>query len=159
MKKSERILSALTAMALGVLFIVLQDNFIGVLMTVAGACLIVFGVVDILRRNIPQAIIKILSGLLLVVAGWVIAEAVLYILSGILLVFGTLYLYDQIKRGVKCTSPWSIALEYATPALCIAIGVLLLFSQTSFVGVICVVCGILTVLEGGVLLTQAFLEE
>ncbi len=159
MKKSERIISALVAMVVGILFVILKDDFIGILMTIVGLSLIVLGVVDIIHQIFSQAIIKIISGIVLMIAGWVVVEAVLYILSGILLIFGTLCLYDKIKRRVRCEGIWLNLLEYATPAICIAIGGLLLLQGESLRNIICIVSGLLAVVEGGVLLIQAFIEE
>ncbi len=159
MKKSERIVSALVAMVVGILFIILKDDFIGILMTIVGLSLIAFGVADIIRRIFSQAIVKIISGVVLTIAGWVVVEAVLYILSGILLIFGTLCLYDKIKRRAGCDSFWLNVLEYATPALCIAIGGLLLLQGESLRNVVCVLSGLLAVVEGGILLVRAFIEE
>ncbi len=159
MKKSEKIISALVLMAVGILFIILKDSFIGILMTVVGVGLIVLGIMDIFDKNIPQAVIKIVAGLVLIICGWAIVEAVLYILAGILLVLGVLLLYDQVKNRVSCHSLLEKVLAYATPTVCIVIGILLLFQMESMLNFIFIVSGILTVLEGGVLLLAAFIEE
>ncbi len=159
MKKSEKIISALLTMALGVMFVILKDNFIGILMTVAGVSLLILGVVDIINRGIPPAIIKIVSGLLLIICGWAIVEAVLYVLSGILLVFGILLLYGKIKNKPHCALWWHVVLEYATPIICISIGILLLFHKGDFIDAILVVSGILTIIEGSILLLDPFLNE
>ncbi len=159
MKKSERILAAVVLVAIGILFIILQDDFIGVLMTIVGVSLAAFGVVDICGRRTPQGIIKIVSGGLLVLAGWLIVEAVLYILAGVLLVVGILLLYDRLKNHFRCNGFWRAFCRYATPVVCIAIGILLLFHQEPIVGFVCVASGLLTALEGGLLLLQVFLDE
>ncbi len=159
MKKSERIISALVLMAIGVLFIILKDNFIGILMTVVGVGLVILGVVDIFSHSVPLALVKIIAGVLLTICGWALVEAVLYILSGILLIFGSLVLYDQIKNHPHCNSLWQKLLVYATPVICIAIGILLLFHRESTLNFIFIVSGVLSVVEGGVLLITSFLEE
>ncbi len=159
MKKSERVIVSLVLMALGVLFIILKDSFIGILMTVAGVGLIALGILDIIRRDYPQAIIKILSGVLLVISGWAIVEAVLYVLSGLLLVFGSLFLYDKMKNSRRCDSVWQGILDYSLPIIAIAIGTLLLFHRESVINVVFIVSGALTVVAGGLLLLGTFIEE
>ncbi len=159
MKKSEKILSAVVLMALGVLFIILQDNFIGILMTLVGAWLITLGIIDFVQRAVPQATVKIISGILLIVAGWALVTAVLYILSGLLLIFGILWLYDKIKVRRVCSTLWQTLLEYLAPAVCIAIGIILLFHGGEMVGFVIVFSGVLTVIEGGILLVQALADE
>ena len=81
MKKSEKIISAVLTMVLGVLFIVLKMDFVGLLMTLLGAGLIVFGIVDLIEKLVPPAVVKMVSGVIVIVCGWVLVEAVLYILA------------------------------------------------------------------------------
>ena len=159
MKKSEKIISAVLLMVLGVMFIILKDKFIGLLMTVAGISLIVLGVVDIIEKFIPPAVIKIVSGILVILCGWVAVEAVLYILAGVLLVFGILLLYDQIKNQKGCDTLWQAILKYAVPVICIAIGVVLLFHRGEMMDVVLIISGCLIFAEGGIVLFNALIEE
>ena len=159
MKKSEKIIASALIILLGVLFIVLQDAFIGLLMTVLGVGLIAFGIVDLVNKLVPPAVVKMVSGLLVIVCGWVLVEAVLYILSGVLLVFGILLLYQKIKLRICGVTFWQTVLEYATPVIIILIGILLLFHRAEFVNLVFVVSGILVFVEGGLLLVEALLEE
>ena len=159
MKKSEKITAAILTMVVGVLLIAMQDNFIGLLMTIAGVCLIVLGVVDIFHRFIPPAVIKIVSGILIIVCGWVLVEAVLYVIAAMLLIAGVLLLYDKIRKRVVCDSLFKTILEYALPSVFILIGIFLLFHQAVALEIIFVVTGILTLVEGAILLIEAFDEE
>ena len=159
MKKTEKIITAVLTMVVGVLLIAMQDKFIGILMSIAGACLIVLGAVDLYHRYISTAVIKLVSGVLIIVCGWLLVEAVLYILSAMLLIAGILLLYDKIKKRVKGCSLWSTLLEYAMPSLFIVIGFLLLFHQAFALEIIFVVTGILTLIEGSILLVEVFENE
>lgn len=159
MKKSEKIISAVLMMVLGIMFIILKDKFIGLLMTVAGISLIVLGVVDIVENSIPPAVIKIVSGILVILCGWVVVEAVLYILAGVLLVFGILLLYDEIKNKGGCDTLWQTLLQYAVPVICIAIGVLLLFHRGEMMEIVLIISGCLIFVEGGIVLFNALTEE
>ena len=78
MKKSEKIITACLTILLGVLLITLKGNFISILMTLVGVGLIVLGIVDLVYRAIPSAIIKMISGVFIVVCGWLLVSAVLY---------------------------------------------------------------------------------
>ena len=159
MKKSEKIISAVLIMVLGVMFIILKDKFIGLLMTVAGISLIVLGVADAIQSFVPPAVIKIVSGLLVIVCGWAVVEAVLYILAGVLLVFGILLLYDEIKKGKSCGSLWQTLLQYAVPVICIGVGILLLFHRGEMVEIVLTISGTLIFIEGGIVLFNALTEE
>lgn len=159
MKKTEKIIAAGLTMVVGVLLIVMKDNFIGVLMTLIGLGLIVFGVVDIVDGYIPPAVVKMVGGALVIICGWLVVEAVLYILSAITLICGILLLYDKIKNKICGGIWWETGLFYAPSALCIAIGFLLLFHQSLTATFIFVACGLLSFVEGGILLFNAFMDE
>lgn len=156
MKKTEKMISAALTIALGILLIVLQGKIISILMTVLGVGLIAFGLLDLFNRLIPPAVIKLVAGGVIILCGWVIVEAVLYVVAAILLVAGILFLYEKIKSKPRCHSLFYTLCEYAAPVLCIVIGALLLFNQGNTVNWVFIVSGIFTVIEGGLLLVNAF---
>ncbi len=159
MTKTEKLIVALGVMALGILFILLTDKFIGILMTIAGGSLIALGVVDLFYRRIAQAVIKLVSGLLLVICGWTLVEGVLYLLAGVLLIFGVLAVYDKIKNGSNCATFWQNLLSYAVPVIGIVIGVALLLQGLVDVGVLLIVSGVLLIVAGVSILIEALLAE
>ena len=159
MKKSERIAVALFIICLGILAIVLRGKLIEIFTSVAGLALIVLGVVDLIYKRIPPAVVKIVSGALILICGLTLVGIVLYLIAGLLLVAGILVAYEKYKAR-KCRQDIKEMLfEYATPILLITIGLLLLFNRGATVQWIFVVCGILTVMEGGVLLAEGILQE
>lgn len=159
MSKTEKIIAAVATMAFGVLLIVLQDSFIGLLMTIAGICLIVWGVLDLIHHLIPPAVVKLVVAVLIIVCGWALVAAVLYIVAALLLIAGILMIYEKLKKRVYCSKWYLTALEYSVPALFVIMGLLLLFHQTVTLEVIFIICGILTVIDGGLLLAEAFMED
>lgn len=159
MKKSEKIIVAALTMALGILLVIMRGNFIGILMTVAGLSLIVLGIADIIHRAVPPAVVKIVVGVFVIVCGWTAVNAVLYIVSAVLLIFGILLLYDKIKRGIRCRALLNTVFEYAVPALCIAIGLLLLFHKAAIVKTVFICAGVLTLIAGGILLFNALSDD
>lgn len=159
MKKSEKILASILTMVIGVLLIAMKGDFIGILMTIAGVSLIVLGAIDLFTHALPSAVVKIVSGVLVIVCGWTLVEAVLYIVSALLLIVGILLLCDKLKKKLRCKSIWYASLEYATPIACILIGCLFLFHQTLAIELVFILGGVLALIEGAVLLVDAFLEE
>lgn len=159
MKKSEKIIAAVLTMVVGVLLIALKGKFIGVVATVAGVSLIVLGVVDIFGGVIPPAVIKIIVGLLIIVCGFAVVRAVVYVISAALLIFGVLLLYDKLKNGVRCDETPQKICEIAMPSVCSLIGVLLLFHNLKLMNIIFAFCGILALIEGGLILFSAFGED
>ena len=159
MKKTEKIILSIVTMGIGVLLIALRGHFIGILMTIIGICLIAFGVLDIFHRLVPPAVIKIVTGSIIILCGWLLFQAVLYIVAALLLTAGILLLYDMIKKKVSCRTWYLTALEYAVPALMVLIGFLFLFHQGGMIDFIFIISGVFTVIEGGVILANAFLED
>ena len=159
MKKTERIIAAILTMIMGILVIILKGNLIGILMTVIGLGLIVFGVVELIERFIPPAVIKIFGGLLTIICGWWVIEAVLYVLAAVLLICGILLLYDKIKQRIFCKTLGYAVCEYAVPVVCIGIGGLLLFHQNLTLNFIFITSGILSLIVGVVLLYKVYYHE
>ncbi len=159
MKKSEKIISALVTVALGVLLIALRGKFISILMTVLGLGLIAFGILDFINKRIPPAVVKTVAGVVVIVCGWAIVGAVLYVVAGVLLIAGILLLYEKIKAKTRCATWYLTLCEYAMPALFIVIGILLLFNQGNTVDWVFILSGCFTVAEGGVLLVNALSDD
>ncbi len=159
MTKTQKILSALFTMALGVMLIVLRGEIISIAMTVLGVGCIALGILDLVQNRVPPAVIKLVVGVIIIVCGWAIVGAVLYILAGLLLIAGILLVYEKLKNRVRCATWYQNLIEYAVPILCIVIGVLLLFNQGNTVSWVFIVSGSITVIEGGFLLVDALQTE
>ncbi len=143
----------------GVAFIVLKTDFIGILATVLGLGLIVLGVLDFLKGQLPPAVIKILFGLIVAVCGWILVEAVFYVVSAVLLCLGAYFFYQKWQENNCLDGFFAYVIDYALPTVSVLIGLLLLFHQTAIMNLIFVLCGILTVLAGAVLVVCAFQDE
>lgn len=159
MKKSEKIVAAVLTMILGILFIILKDSFIGILMTIVGASLVVLGLIDLVNKLIPPAVVKMVAGLLVIICGWVIVEAVLYILAGVLLIFGILLLYYRVKNYMAGCDFMQIVLDFVTPSICIVIGFLLLFHSGAVLNFVFIASGILAFIEGGLMLYDGIISD
>ena len=159
MKKTEKIITAAATIAFGVLLMILQGSIVSILMTVLGVGLIAFGVMDLINKNFPLAVVKLVCGLVVIICGWVIVSAVLYILAAVLLIAGILLVYEKIRCSKKGETLLKTLIEYAMPILCIVIGVLLMFNQGNTVNWVFIIGGIFTVVEGGLLLVGAFTDD
>lgn len=159
MKKTEKIISALLTIALGVLLIVLKGSIVSILMTVLGLGLIAFGIADLCYKRVPPAVIKLVVGAIVIICGWAIVEAVLYVVAAVLLIAGILLLYEKIKNRERCVTLWQTLCQYAVPTIFLVIGALLLFNQGNTVNWVFVISGSFTVLEGGLLLVNAFSDD
>ena len=159
MKISEKWIAAILTILIGVLFIVMKSGVIGVAMTVLGAVLIVLGLLDLLQKEIPPAVVKIVIGALIILFGWTITNAVLYIVAALALIYGVLLLYQLVKCRKKGSCLLDTLLGYAVPVLFIVIGLLLFFNQGGTLNWVFIVAGIFTVIEGGLMLIDAINKD
>ncbi len=159
MNKTEKIISAISAIVVGVLLIILKNGVLHVLNAVIGIVLLALGVLDLVKKEVKLGVIKCVIGGLILAFGWLILQAILYVFAALLLIVGVCWIYDLIRCGVKLTGDWRMILEFVKPALCLFIGVLLLFNQGGTVDWIFIVCGICTTIEGTLLLFTALANE
>lgn len=156
MNKSEKIISSVFTIALGVLLIAMKGEMISIFMTVLGIALISLGVIELLKKDITRAVIIGVLGGLIVFLGWTIVTAVVYVIAAIVLIVGILAVYDCIKARLKCLCLTEFLFLLAPSALCGLIGVLLFFNELEW----CFwVVGSLTVLEGGLLFASSINEK
>ena len=87
MKKSDKLLTGLFTIVLGVLFIVLKGEVVSIGMTIMGVALIISSILDLIRKQGRQSIIKIVIGAVVIVFGWTLVSAALYIMAAVLLRF------------------------------------------------------------------------
>ena len=156
MNKSEKIISSVFTIALGVLLIAMKGEMISAFMTVLGIALISLGVIEFLKKDITRAVIIGVFGGLIIFLGWTIVTAVVYVLAAIVLIVGILAVYDCIRFRSKCFCVAEFLFSLAPSALCVLIGVLLFFNELEWCFL---VVGSLTVLEGGLLFVTSINEK
>lgn len=159
MKKSERIISALVTVTLGVLLIAWQGDIINVLMTVLGISLLVLGVLDLIEREIKTAVLKLLCGVLAIAFCWLVVSVVSYVLAVCTVLLAVFIFYDYIKRGNRpCLTVASVSL-WLKPICVSLIGLFLFFNDGGQAEWAFVVVGIFTVVLGGSLLLDVFIND
>ena len=124
---------------IGLLLIILQGGSLGILMTVIGVLLIVIGVVDIVNnKNLTKGLIEAGIGIAIIVCGWLIADIVLLVFGILLIVKGAIDLFQNHKNG---TMP--IVSAVAT----IVIGILLVVAKWALLDVICIIAGVIFIVN------------
>lgn len=87
MKVSEKIISAILTLVLGILFIVLKGQVVSIAMTILGVLLIVLGIMNLTTKLVAPGVVKIVVGALVILFGWVLVSAALYILAALIAYF------------------------------------------------------------------------
>lgn len=156
MKSSEKAVCGIIAVLLGLLFIALQGDVVSVAVTLLGAALVVWGVLDLFDRRFEGAIFKIAAGAAAILFGWLIVCAVLYVLAVALLIFGIWLLYVRIRDNKGCASVGELLLCCALPVACILTAVILFFNDGGAAAWAFIVSGLFLVVAGGLFLWEAF---
>ncbi len=130
------LLTCIVYAVIGLLLVILKGGSLGILMTVVGALLIVLGIVDILQRkdDLIKGVVEIVAGILVIVLGWTIAAWVLLIFGIVLIVKGVMEAWNSRKDGFKAL---------IAPLVTIVIGVLLVVAKWALMDILCIVAGVI----------------
>lgn len=151
--KNENVLSALFMILLGVLFVALKGQVLGIAMTVFGVALIVMGVLDIMASVTVLGSLKLIAGIAVIVLGWTLVEIVLYVAAALLIINGGVEIYRLYKNGFRLKKQ-NLSL-FLAPAVQILIGALLFFNMGGAIDWVFIVDGIIMIADGVLLLVSA----
>lgn len=133
------LVACLVYAVIGVLLLVLKGGSINYLMTAIGALLIILGAVDIINgKDMVKGLVEIAIGIAIIVLGWLIADIVLLVFGILLIVKGALEFIKIYKKGFMAMLPSLVT---------IVIGVLLVVSKWALLDVICIVAGIVFIVN------------
>ena len=161
MNKPSQIVSAAMTLALGVLFLILKNDIIGIAITVLGVALIVAAIIDLVRKSITTGVIKALLGVAVLVIGWLLLEVALLILGIVLLVYGIVELAKIVTVIVKGKNNklLAIILGIIEPILCIVASIFLMTSTGTAIEWTIIVAGIILIVDGVLALVSALLSK
>lgn len=129
------ILTCVVYAVIGLLLIILKAGSLGILMTIIGALLIVLGVVDMVKnKDLTKGLIEAVVGVAIIVCGWLIADIVLLVFGILLIVKGVMELCKTYKNGF---------MAMLNPIVTIVVGVLLVVAKWTLMDVICIVAGVI----------------
>lgn len=137
---TSNILTCLAYAVIGVLLCVFQSGSLNILMTIVGALFIVLGIMDVIKnKQTIRGIIEIALGAVVIVCGWLVVDIVLLVLGVILIVKGTIELVQNYKAGFVAN---------LSSIMLLVMGVLLVISKWALVDVMCIIVGVLFVING-----------
>ena len=146
MLKSNKLISAILTVVLGLLFIVMKGGVISIAMTVFGVALIVMGILDVLKQNVVPGVVRAAIGVLVILLGWLLVKVAMIILGVVLIAYGVLQVLEILKEKGNKKSVVEMLLQYAQPAINIVIGICLLFGNA--VDWICIIAGVIFLIQG-----------
>lgn len=129
---------------IGLLLIILRGESLGILMTVVGLLLIAMGIVDVVKnKETVKGIIEAVAGLAIIVFGWTVASIVLLIFGIFLIVKGVMELFQNMSNGF---------MAMLSSIVTIIIGVLLVIAKWTLLDVMCLVAGIIFMINAALVL-------
>ena len=159
MNKTSDLISAAMTLALGVLFLILKGNVIGIALTVLGIALLVTAIVDLVRKNITSGVIKAVLGVVVLVFGWLFLEIAMLILGIVLLIFGILGLIKRILGLKNKQKLLATVLGFIEPIVCIIASVFLITSAGDALNWAVIVGGVCLIIDGVLALIAALLAK
>ncbi len=156
MKKSkkEALFTALSLIAVGILFVIFKSEIISIALTFIGGYLVVWGIVNVINKLFYNGIVKIVFGALVLVAGWLFIQIALYLLGAFLLISGASDLYRIFKNKIKKVTISFIA-RIIQPIIYVMVAVCLFFNQGAALSWVFIVSGVFLMLDGVVALVGA----
>lgn len=153
MKRSDKFLTALFTIVLGVLFIVLKGDVVSIGMTIMGVALIISSIIDLIKKQGSQSIVKLVIGIVVIVFGWTLVSAALYIMAAVLLITSVM----QISAISKMTKGFN--LSYLQPIMNLLVAICLLFNQGGTISWVFVVSGVCLIIEGVIAFFDSMKKE
>ena len=132
----------------GLLLCIFRTKFVESAIITAGIIITLFGVLEIIKGLIPFGIIKLAIGISLIVLGSTVINVAFFVGGFILIFMGVLRLSfawnlqkhtDNIIRKIHC---------FVSPILTIACGVLFISLKFSLASIICLILGIILIING-----------
>ena len=156
MNKPSQLVSALLTLALGILFVILRGQVVGIAILVLGIALIISAIIDFVKKNITAGVIKAVLGIVVLVLGGLLKDIALIILGIVLLLYGVLELVKRLtSKKKKKNATWVRVLGLIEPVLCILVSLALIFRPGQALDIAILIGGIVLIVDGALALIAA----
>ena len=148
MNQKENVASALGSILLGILLIVMKGKIITAAITLLAVFVIVGAIMDFAAGLVNYGIVKSVAGICILVFGWVFASLAFYILVAGIILMGLLQISSIKKTMPVNLTAGERFQEYFKPGLMVVAGACLLFNQRGTIAWAFIVTGILLIING-----------
>lgn len=141
---TNNVLTCLFYAVIGLLLVIMKGGSLNILMTIVGILFIGIGVIDAIQnKDLVKGIVEMVLGIAIIVFGWLIADIVLLVFGVLLIVKGVMELLNTYKRGIAAVLP---------PLATIVIGILLVVAKWALMDVMCIIAGIIFLINAALAL-------
>ena len=138
------VLTCLFYAVIGLLLVIMKGGSLNILMTIVGILFIGIGVIDAIQnQDLVKGIVEMVLGIAIIVFGWLIADIVLLVFGVLLIVKGVMELLNTYKRGVAAV---------LSPLATIVIGILLVVAKWALMDVMCIIAGVIFLINAALAL-------
>jgi hypothetical protein len=148
-------------LALGILFVILKAQVVGICITVLGIALLVLGVLDLLRNAIANGIVRIILAVAVLLIGWLLLDIALLVLGIVILVYSISEIVRTIVAAVRNRRIriFATILGLIEPALGLVASFFLITSRGSAIEWTVIVAGVILIVNGAFAIIRAFIPE
>ena len=150
-KSNSELISSLLYIVIGMLLVVFRDRTLGWVMTVVGTIFLIFGALELLRKNWTGAAVSLIIGISIIVFGWVLTEIVILVLGVLIALKGVVSLIEALRQFKKNT------VDIVFAALTIIIGLLLAFGE--LLSIMIAIAGVMLMFNGIIELINASVKN
>ena len=138
------VLTCLLYAVIGLLLLIMKGGSLSILMTIVGVLFIAIGVIDAIQnKDLVKGIVEMALGLAIIVFGWLIADIVLLVFGVLLIVKGVMELLQTYKSGLAAV---------LSPLATIVIGILLVVAKWALMDVMCIIAGVIFLINAALAL-------
>ena len=159
--KTSYLVSAAVKLALGILFVILKAEVVGICITLLGVALLVMGIIDLVHSDIAAGGIKIVLAAAVTLIGWLLLEVALIVLGIVLLINSIIDIVKIIIEAVKKkgTNIFATVLGLIEPALALVASIFLITSRGTAIEWTVIIAGVILIINAVIALIGAFLPE
>ena len=154
MKISNKMITAIAAIVVGIMFIAMKGEVISLALTVLGVAMIVMGILDITKSDTKSGAVKIIAGVVAIIFGWAFVSVALYIIAALMILYCLGNLVTSLKTDGYPMSAVQTIRTYAKPVVGLIAGICLFFNQGGTVAWVFVLTGLIFIIEGVLMLSE-----
>lgn len=148
-----QLVTAIALIVIGLLFCIFRSGMLSVLLTIVGVVLIAVGVFDMFKKNYLRGAIELAVGIIIIACGWTIVDVTLLLL-GIVFIVYSIYTIISVAPAIKEESGFNKVMVILNPVLMLIFGILLVVAKWTLGDAICIVIGVIAIIDGVSLLIR-----
>ena len=139
-KSNSELFSSILYIIIGILLVIFRSETLNWAMTIAGVVFLIYGILDLVKKNWAGGAVSLIIGLAVLILGWAATQIVLLVLGILIAVKGIVALINVLKKGA------GNVLEVIYPIISVVVGLMLAFGNG--VDVMIIIVGVLLAVDG-----------